>query len=134
MFPLNTKILVVDDIESLRELLKAYLDRLGYTNIQEAEDGKLALEMLWAAHLAAKPFELVISDWNMPNLNGLELLEAIRQKEHWKTLPFLFLTTESEKDKVLSAAQRGASNYIVKPIDEPLLKEKLQKIWDRLKK
>lgn len=131
MFTQTTKILIVDDVSSLRDLLKAYLRRLGFQNISEADDGQNALDALWLAHNSRVPFELVISDWNMPNMDGLELLKRVRQVPDWKTLPFLLLTTESEKDKVLEAVKADVSNYIIKPVDEATLKEKLAKAWEK---
>ena len=131
MFPVHTRILIVDDMSSLRDLLKAYLRRLGYRNISEAEDGRVAYQALLAAKAGGSPFELVVSDWNMPNLDGLELLKLIRSSGEWKNLPFLLLTTRSEKAKVLEAVLAGVSNYMVKPVEEDMLKDKLKKVWEK---
>ena len=133
MFPAHTRILIVDDMSSLRDLLKAYLRRLGYRNISEAEDGRIAYQALLAAKAGGSPFELVISDWNMPNLDGIELLKLVRSSAEWKNLPFLLLTTESEKTKVLEAVLANVSNYMVKPVEEEMLKEKLKRIWEKPK-
>jgi two-component system chemotaxis response regulator CheY len=132
MFPLQTSILIVDDMSSLRDLLKAYLRRIGFRNISEAEDGRIAYQALLAAKAGGAPFELVISDWNMPNLDGLELLKLVRSSNEWKNLPFLLLTTESEKAKVLEAVLANVSNYMVKPVEEDMLKEKLKKVWEKI--
>jgi len=132
MFPDTTRILIVDDMASLRELMKAYLRRLGFKYVTEASDGREAYQVLIASKTSGNPFELVISDWNMPNLNGIELLKLVRAVHDWKNLPFLMVTTESEKDKVLEAIKAGASNYIVKPVDENTLQEKLQRTWLKL--
>jgi two-component system chemotaxis response regulator CheY len=132
MFPLQTRILIVDDMSSLRDLLKAYLRRIGFRNISEAEDGRIAYQALLAAKAGGAPFELVISDWNMPNLDGLELLKLVRSSNEWKNLPFLLLTTESEKAKVLEAVLANVSNYMVKPVEEDMLKEKLKKVWEKI--
>ena len=131
MFPVNTRILIVDDMPSLRDLLKAYLRRLNYRNITEAEDGRVAYQALLAAKSGGAPFELVISDWNMPNLDGLELLKLVRSSPEWRNLPFLLLTTESEKTKVLEAVLANVSNYMVKPVEEEMLKDKMKKVWEK---
>lgn len=130
MFTQTTKILIVDDVQSLRDLLKAYLRRLGFQNIFEADDGQNALDALWNAQNAKAPFELVISDWNMPNMDGLNLLKRVRQVPDWKNLPFILLTTESEKEKVIEAVKADVSNYMIKPVEEVTLKEKLAKAWE----
>ncbi len=132
MFPPHTRILIVDDMASLRDLLRAYLRRLTYRNISEAEDGRAAYQALLAARASGSPFELVISDWNMPNMDGLEFLKLVRSTPEWKNLPFLLLTTESEKAKVLEAVLAGVSNYMVKPVEETMLKEKLIKVWEKV--
>jgi two-component system chemotaxis response regulator CheY len=131
MFPASTKILIVDDIQSLRDLLKAYLHRIGYWNLAEAADGQEALDLLWEADRNGEAFGFIISDWNMPNMDGIELLKRIRMVPDWKSLPFLLLTTESEKAKVVEAVQAQVSNYVVKPVDEQTLKEKMLKVWER---
>ena len=117
---------------SLRDLLKAYLRRFGYKHITEAVDGRDAYQTMIASKAAGNPFELVISDWNMPNLTGLELLKLVRAIPEWKTLPFILLTTENEKDKVMEAVMAGASNYMVKPVEEKTLEEKLLRTWQKI--
>jgi two-component system chemotaxis response regulator CheY len=133
MFPPGTRILIVDDMDSLRELLKAYLKRLGYKDIVEAVDGQDAYQKLVSLKNGGTPIDLIISDWNMPNLNGVDLLKLIRAVPHWKKLPFLLTTTESEKAKVVEAIQSGVTNYMVKPVEEATLKEKLEKTWEKVK-
>ncbi len=132
MFSPNTRTLIVDDMPSLREMLKAYLRRLGFKHVTEAVDGRDAYQAMIAAKASAQPYELIISDWNMPNLNGLELLKLVRSVSDWKLLPFIILTTENEKDKVMEAVLAQVSNYIVKPIDEKTLEEKLQRTWFKI--
>lgn len=132
MFSLNTRILIVDDMASLRDLLKAYLRRLGYKHVSEAVDGRDAYQTMIASKAAGNAFELVISDWNMPNMSGIELLKLVRAIPEWKNLPFLILTTENEKEKVMEAVMAGVSNYIVKPIEERTLEEKLLRTWQKL--
>ena len=131
MFPIDTRILVVDDMVSLRDLLKAYLRRLGYRQISDAFDGRDAYQAMISAKAQGLSFDLVISDWNMPNLNGLEFLKLVRAVPDWKALPFIMLTTESEKDKVMDALSAGATNYMVKPVEEQVLKDKLLRVWQK---
>ena len=132
MFHNHTRILIVDDMPSLRDLLRAYLRRIGFRNISEADNGRIAYQAMLSAKTAGAPFELVISDWNMPELDGLELLKLVRSSPEWKLLPFIILTTESEKGKVIEAVVAGASNYMVKPVEEEMLKDKLKKVWDKV--
>jgi two-component system chemotaxis response regulator CheY len=132
MFPPSTRILIVDDMSSLRELLKAYLRRLGLKQLSEASDGREAYTTMIQAKAAGAPFELVISDWNMPGVSGIEFLKLVRAIPEWKNLPFIMLTTENEKDRVLEAVRSGASNYVVKPIEEKVLEEKLLRVWQKL--
>ena len=131
MFPPDTRILVVDDTKSLRDLLAAYLRRLGYTRIDSAEDGLVGLRCLESAHSKGEPYGLVISDWNMPIMSGLEFLREVRAMPYWKNLPFMLLTTESEKDKVVEAVHAQVSNYLVKPVDQATLQEKMEKVWEK---
>ena len=132
MFPKDTTILVVDDLESIRELMVAYLSRLGYKDVLEASDGQQAFEIINASRVAGKNIKLIISDWNMPKLNGIELLKLIRADNEWKSLPFLLMTTESEKPKVVEAIKSGVTNYMVKPINEATFQEKLERTWEKL--
>lgn len=132
MFAPQTRILVVDDLSSLRDLLKAYLRRLGFKQISEASDGREAYQTMVSAKASGAPFELIISDWNMPNVTGIELLKMVRALPEWKNLPFILLTTENEKEKVMEAVQNGVSNYMVKPIEEKVLEEKLLRTWQKV--
>ena len=129
MFPPTTRVLIADDMPSLRELLKAHLRRLGFRIITEANDGQEAYQLMVAAKASGNHFDLVISDWNMPGMNGLDLLKVVRAVDGWKNLPFVLLTTESEKSKVMEAILAGASNYIVKPVEANTLEEKLKAVW-----
>ena len=133
MFSQTTRIFIVDDLPSLRDLLKAYLRRLGFLRIDEAENGQQALGMLVAAKNTGAAYQLVISDWNMPLMDGLELLKKIRAIPDWQSLPVILLTTESEKSKVVEAVQAQVTNYMIKPVDEDTLKEKLTKAWEKWK-
>ena len=120
----NMKILVVDDMSSMRRIIKNTLKQLGYPNTDEAEDGHKALEMVHNA-----PFDLVVSDWNMPNMNGLDLLKAIRQDPKLSALPVLMVTTEAEMDHILEAIRSGVNSYILKPFTPETMKEKIDKVF-----
>lgn len=122
----DQKVLVVDDFATMRRIIKNILQQLGFANIEEAEDGAAALKKL---HVETSKFMLVISDWNMPNMMGIDLLRSIRQDEHLKSLPFLMVTAESQKDNVVEAVQAGVSNYIVKPFTADTLETKLEQIF-----
>lgn len=128
IFKPNLKILVVDDFPTMRRIVKTLLKQNGFTDMQEAEDGAQALKMLEAGD-----FEMVVSDWNMPNMTGLELLKAVRASAKLKHLPFLMVTAEAEKENIIEAVKAGVSNYVVKPFTAQTLKEKLQKIDQNLK-
>lgn len=128
IFKPNLKILVVDDFPTMRRIVKTLLKQNGFSDMQEAEDGAQALQMLEAGN-----FEMVVSDWNMPNMTGLELLKAVRASAKLKHLPFLMVTAEAEKENIIEAVKAGVSNYVVKPFTAQTLKEKLQKIDANLK-
>jgi len=126
---MRMKILVVDDFSTMRRIVKNVLKQLGFDNIDEAEDGAQAL-----AKLTNGGFGFVVSDWNMPNMNGIELLKTIRKDPDLKNLPFLMVTAESEKDKVITAIQAGVNNYVVKPFTAEIFKEKMDRIFEKLEK
>jgi two-component system chemotaxis response regulator CheY len=117
------RFLVVDDFSTMRKIVKSLLKDIGYENFEEAEDGQKALEVL-----AKSPIDFVVSDLNMPNMNGFELLSTIRGDAKYKHLPVLLVTAEAKKEDIVTAAQLGASGYIVKPFTKQTLEEKLQKI------
>jgi two-component system chemotaxis response regulator CheY len=125
----NMKILVVDDFSTMRRIVRNLLVELGFTNtcISEAEDGNAAL-----VALRANPFDMVVTDWNMPNMTGIELLRAIRADAGLKSMPVLMVTAENNRDQIIAAAQSGVNGYIVKPFTAVTLKEKLDKIFERL--
>ena len=125
----KTKFLVVDDFSTMRRIVRNLLKELGYTNVDEAEDGVVALQKLNSAQ-----FDFVVTDWNMPNMDGLTLLQTIRQTPHLKHLPVLMITAEAKKENIIAAAQAGASGYIVKPFTAGTLSEKLEKIFEKLGK
>lgn len=130
IFKPNLKILIVDDFPTMRRIVKTLLKQNGFTNFTEAEDGEKALKEL----RAQGDFEMVVSDWNMPNMTGLELLKAVRSDASLKHLPFLMVTAEAEKENIIEAVKAGVSNYVVKPFTAITLKEKLQKIDANFKK
>ena len=125
----DINILVVDDMAAMRKILKTLLAQLGYKNVDEAEDGKQALEKL---RQNPDKYGLVITDWNMPNMTGIELVQAIRSDEKLKHLPVLMVTAEAKKENVLMAIKAGVNNYIVKPFTAETLKEKLEAIFSSL--
>jgi two-component system, chemotaxis family, chemotaxis protein CheY len=125
----NMKILVVDDFSTMRRIVRNLLVELGFSNplIQEADDGENALVLL-----RSQPFDLVVTDWNMPNMTGIDLLRAIRAEDALKGLPVLMVTAENNRDQIIAAAQAGVNGYIVKPFTAVTLKEKLTKIFERI--
>ncbi len=125
----STRFLVVDDFSTMRRIVRNLLKELGFTNVQEAEDGVDAL-----AKLRAAEFDFVVSDWNMPNMTGLELLKEIRKDAKLKHLPVLMVTAEAKKENIIEAAQAGASGYVVKPFTAGTLDEKLKKIFQNMQK
>jgi two-component system chemotaxis response regulator CheY len=122
----NMKFLVVDDFSTMRRIVRNLLKELGYTNVDEAEDGVVALQKLHGGN-----FQFVVTDWNMPNMTGIELLKAIRADAGLKHLPVLMITAEAKKENIVEAAQNGASGYIVKPFTAVTLEEKLGKIFEK---
>ncbi|AMD01813.1 MULTISPECIES: chemotaxis response regulator CheY [Halomonas] len=125
----NMSFLVVDDFPTMRRIVRSLLKELGYTNVEEAEDGQEAL-----SKLRSGGFEFVVSDWNMPNLDGLEMLKQIRADDGLKELPVLMVTAEAKKENIIAAAQAGASGYVVKPFTAATLEEKLNKIFEKMGK
>jgi len=121
------KILVVDDFSTMRRIIKNLLKDLGFTNVQEADDGNTALPMLNQGG-----FDFVVTDWNMPGMQGIDLLRAIRSDDKLKHLPVLMVTAEAKKEQIVAAAQAGVNGYVVKPFTAATLKEKLDKIFERL--
>jgi two-component system chemotaxis response regulator CheY len=127
MLQKNIKILVVDDFPTMRRIIKNLLKDLGYENVDEAEDGQMGLEKLRNGN-----FEFVVSDWNMPNLDGLEMLKQIRADANLSSLPVLMVTAEAKKENIIAAAQAGANGYVVKPFTAATLEEKLNKIFEKM--
>ncbi len=123
----NMKILIVDDFSTMRRIVKNLLRDLGFNNTQEADDGLTALPMLKNGD-----FDFVVTDWNMPGMQGIDLLKHIRADAELKHLPVLMITAEAKREQIIEAAQAGVNGYIVKPFTAATLKEKLDKIFDRL--
>lgn len=123
------RFLVVDDFSTMRRIVRNLLKELGFTNVDEAEDGAIALQKLQSGG-----FEFVVTDWNMPNMDGLTLLQTIRSTPALKHLPVLMITAEAKKENIIAAAQAGASGYIVKPFTSGTLSEKLNKIFEKMGK
>ena len=123
----NIKILIVDDFSTMRRIIKNLLRDLGFTNTHEADDGNTALPMLKSGD-----FQFVVTDWNMPGMQGIDLLKAIRADEKLKTLPVLMVTAEAKREQIIEAAQAGVNGYIVKPFTAATLSENLDKIFARL--
>lgn len=134
MFPATTKILVVDDMPTIRDLVKSQLRALGLKNVVESSDGQAAMALIENAAAVGHPIELVISDWNMPKMTGLELLKQVRASEEFANLPFILLTSESERDQVTEAILAGVSQYIVKPFAAKSFEDKVKAVWTKLQK
>ena len=123
----NMRILIVDDFSTMRRIIKNLLNDLGYTNTAEADDGTTALTALGQGS-----FDFVVTDWNMPGMTGIELLKAIRADERFKTLPVLMVTAEAKREQIIEAAQAGVNGYVVKPFTAIALKDKIEKIFERI--
>lgn len=125
--PGKIKFLVVDDFSTMRRIVRNLLKELGFTNVDEAEDGVVALQKLQGGG-----FDFIVTDWNMPNMDGLTLLQSVRADANLKALPVLMITAEAKKENIIAAAQAGASGYIVKPFTAATLNEKLTKIFEKM--
>ena len=125
----NMKFLVVDDFATMRRIVRNLLKELGFTHVEEAEDGVVGL-----AKLRGTAFDFVVSDWNMPNMTGIEMLRQIRADPQLKHLPVLMVTAEAKKENIVEAAQAGANGYVVKPFTAATLEEKLNKIFQNMQK
>lgn len=125
----KTRVLVVEDLDSIREVVVSALKELGFEYIQTATNGKEALDAL-AETKGKEQFDLLLSDWNMPIVSGIDLLREVKQNPKYYDLPFIMMTTEDEKDKVIDAITLGINNYIFKPITKDVLKERIFSIMD----
>ncbi|CDS50417.1 Chemotaxis regulator-transmits chemoreceptor signals to flagelllar motor components CheY [Polaromonas sp. CG9_12] len=125
----NIKILVVDDFPTMRRIIRNLLKELEFINVDEAEDGAIGLEKLKGGN-----YGFVVSDWNMPNMDGLAMLQAIRADASMAKLPVLMVTAEAKKENIIAAAQSGANGYVVKPFTAVTLEEKITKIFEKIAK
>ncbi len=125
--PTELKFLIVDDFSTMRRIVRGLLKEMGCNNADEAEDGVVALSMM-----KAQKFDFIVSDINMPNMNGFELLKAIKADESLRHIPVLMVTAEARKEDIVMAAQSGAAGYIVKPFTKATLEEKVQKILQKI--
>ena len=123
----NMKILIVDDFSTMRRIVKNLLNDLGYANTTEADDGKTAWPLLQAGE-----FDFVVTDWNMPGMTGIDLLKNIRADARLAKLPVLMVTAEAQRDQIIEAAKAGVNGYIIKPFTAVTLKEKIDKIFQRV--
>jgi two-component system, chemotaxis family, chemotaxis protein CheY len=123
----NMKILIVDDFSTMRRIIKNLLRDLGFTNTVEADDGTTALPILQGGTI-----DFLVTDWNMPGMTGIELLRAVRADEKLKSIPVLMVTAEAKRDQIIAAAQAGVNGYVVKPFTAVALKEKIEKIFERI--
>ncbi|MDX1252217.1 MAG: chemotaxis response regulator CheY [Gammaproteobacteria bacterium] len=123
----NMKILIVDDFSTMRRIIKNLMRDLGFNNTSEADDGKTALPMLQNGD-----FDFLITDWNMPGMQGIDLLKAVRADQKLAKLPVLMVTAEAKREQIVEAAQAGVNGYVVKPFTAATLKEKIDKIFERI--
>jgi len=121
---LNMKVLIVDDFATMRRILRNILKQIGFSNISEADDGKSALK-----ELKKEKFDLILCDWNMPEMPGIDLLKEIRADDSLKDLPFVMVTAEAQKENIVAAVKAGVSNYVVKPFTAETVSEKLSKVF-----
>jgi len=121
---LGMKVLVVDDFATMRRIVKNVLRQIGFTNISEADDGKAALKAL-----KGEKFDLILCDWNMPEMSGLEVLKQMKSDDAFKDIPFVMVTAEAQKDNIIEAVKAGVNSYIVKPFTAETIGEKLKKMF-----
>jgi two-component system chemotaxis response regulator CheY len=122
---LNMKVMIVDDFATMRRILRNILKQIGFKNIIEADDGKNALKKL-----KKEKVDLIMCDWNMPEMPGIELLKNVRSDDELKDIPFVMVTAEAQKDNIIEAVKSGVSNYVVKPFSAETIAEKLNKVFD----
>ncbi|MFN3882847.1 MULTISPECIES: chemotaxis response regulator CheY [Nitrincola] len=121
------RILVVDDFSTMRRIIKNLLRDLGFTNVEEADDGKTALPILKQGRI-----EFLITDWNMPGMTGIDLLKTVRADPELSHIPVLMVTAEAKREQIIAAAQAGVNGYVIKPFTAVVLKEKIEKIFERI--
>jgi two-component system chemotaxis response regulator CheY len=123
----DIRILVVDDFSTMRRIIKNLLRDLGFTNVEEADDGKTALPILKQGRI-----EFLITDWNMPGMTGIDLLKEVRADPELSHIPVLMVTAEAKREQIIAAAQAGVNGYVIKPFTAVVLKEKIEKIFERI--
>lgn len=128
MSRMGTKFLVVDDVSTMRKIVKNALAEIGHTDVVEAVNGKNALEILIAHAQTNQPIGFIISDWNMPIMMGIDLLKECKKSDLFKDLPFVLVTAESEQHQILEAVKAGVSDYVIKPFSPQMIKEKIEKV------
>ena len=128
------KFLIVDDFEMLRSVIRTELNAMGFTKTLEAPNGVKALALLEASHNSKEPVNVIFCDWNMPEMNGVELLAKMKADARFKSIPFIMVTAEGEMKSVISAVEAGVTEYIVKPIAKDLLRKKILRVLDKLPK
>ncbi|MES3039120.1 MAG: response regulator [Bdellovibrionota bacterium] len=129
MFPKGTRFLVIDDFATMRKIITKVLLELGYDNVDEADDGASAVPLIKHAHDQGRPYGLIISDWNMPKMNGIDLLKFCKATPEFSKIPFMLVTAESEQRQILEAATAGVSDYVVKPFNSSTLKLKMERVF-----
>ena len=132
MFKPTTKFLIVDDFGTMRKIVKKALSDLGYVNSVEAVDGQNAYQLLLDHAKTPEPFDFVISDWNMPNMAGIDLLKKCREEDPFKKIPFMLVTAESEQSQILEAVKAGVTDYVIKPFSPAMLKTKLENAYRKV--
>jgi two-component system chemotaxis response regulator CheY len=123
-YDVNMQVLVVDDFPTMRRIMKDILRQLGFHNVVEAEDGLMAWEIL-----GKQPIDLIVADWNMPKMTGIELLRKVRQSKDYQNMPFLMVTAEAQQENIIEAVQAKVSNYVIKPFTADILEQKIAKIF-----
>ena len=131
MIPREIKVLIVDDMPTIRDMVRGQLKNLGFKYIFEAPDGEAALNLLIQHDLSGERIRLIVCDWNMPKMSGLDFLKKVRSAEQWSNLPFVLLTSETERDQVTEAILSGVSQYIVKPFTPKAFEEKITSAWQK---
>lgn len=133
MFEQSTRFLVVDDFATMRKIMKKALNDMGYTDVVEADDGDVALNIAKEEHKNGKPFQFIISDWNMPKMQGIDLLKNLKQHDYYKDIPFMMVTAEGEQKQIIEAIKSGVSEYVVKPFSPAIIKSKIERVYTKTK-
>ncbi len=134
MFPLDTRILIVDDMTMMRSLIKSQLRQIGFSKFYEANDGQKALGILDQTHRSGNPIQLVFADWDMPIMSGIDLLKVLKGNPQFKDTPFILVTAEGEPARVKEAISLGVSNFVRKPFSAAILLEKIENVWQSVSK